>query len=68
MFEIPKTIRVLKSRSMYRTVPTTAVRSRKCAYFMFALARQLSRDVSEDVGILNDKAEVLERTKRVHTL
>ena len=48
---------------MYRTVPTTAVRSRECVYFMFALARQVSQDVSEDVGILNDKAEVLEKRK-----
>lgn len=30
---------------------------------MFALARQLSRDVSEDVGILCDKADVHEKMK-----
>ena len=35
---------------------------------MFALARQLSRDVSEDVGVLCDKADVLEKTNSGNTL
>ena len=35
---------------------------------MFALARQLSRDVSEDVDILCDKADEHEETKSGYTL
>jgi hypothetical protein len=35
---------------------------------MFALARQLSRDVSEDVGILCDKADVHEERKSGYIL
>ena len=35
---------------------------------MFALARQLSRDVSEDLGFLWDKEYVLEETKSGYTL
>jgi hypothetical protein len=35
---------------------------------MFALTRQFSLDVSEYVGILNDKADLLEKTRSVKTL
>jgi hypothetical protein len=35
---------------------------------MFALAGRLSQNVSEDVGVLFDKAEVHEETKSGYTL